>query len=142
MHYHASEASMHDISWLRQLRLISSFSYFMYDSAICVKVYKNQVSCCVHLTTMQTIWVIKFLFPPKSFLKVIPTTFIPSFRIPSHNKVYKCKVCKIKINNIGKLLCSLVLIYYEHEQIEGRDATVVCIYRVLGNEGIKSNRER
>ena len=57
-------------------------------------------------------------------------------------KAHECKVCKIKINNIGKLLCSLVLIYYEHEQIEGRDATVVYIYRALRNEGIKRNRER
>ena len=84
----------------------------------------------------------KITFPPKSFLKVIPTTFAPSFRILFRNEVYKCKVCKIKINNIGKLLCSFVLIYYEHKRVEGRDATVVCIYRVLGNEGIKSNRER
>ena len=142
MNHHITIVQMYEIFWLRQLRLISSFLYFMYDSAICVKVYKNQVSCSVHLTTMQTIWVIKFLFPPKSFLKVIPTTFAPSFRILFQNEVYKCKVCKIKINNIGKLLCSFVLIYYEHKRVEGRDATVVCIYRVLGNEGIKSNTER
>ena len=44
--------------------------------------------------------------------------------IASIVKAHECKVCKIKINNIGKLLL------YMSSSMKRGDATV-CIYRVL-----------